>query len=87
VSYLHPGCFARRTAAINIFLRSSHLGGAAARRKIAEKIDQGGRQSGLELLPMLPRITPKCKTDDQSQARVQELISTLLPEGDVEPMR
>ena len=49
-------------------------------RRIAGKIDQGGRQSGLELLPELPRISPKCKTDDQIQARTQELISTHLRE-------
>ena len=49
-------------------------------RKVAEKIDQGGRQSGFELLPLLPSIPPKCKTDDQSQARTQELISTHLRE-------
>ena len=53
---------------------------ASTLRKIAEKIEQGGRQSGLELLPMLPRISPKCKTGDQSQARAQELISTHLRE-------
>ena len=49
-------------------------------RKVAEKIDQGGQQSGFELLPLLPSIPPKCKTDDQSQARTQELISTHLRE-------
>ena len=49
-------------------------------RKLAEKIDQGGRQSGLELLPALPRIFPQCKTDHQIQARTQELISTHLRE-------
>jgi hypothetical protein len=49
-------------------------------RKVAEKIDQGGRQSGLELLPELPRISPQCKTDDQIEARTQELISTHLRE-------
>jgi hypothetical protein len=49
-------------------------------RKLAEKIDQGGRQSGLELLPELPRISPQCKTNVQIQARTQELISTHLRE-------
>jgi hypothetical protein len=48
-------------------------------RRTAEKIDQGGKQSGLELLPALPRISPQ-KTDDQIQARTQELISTHLRE-------
>jgi hypothetical protein len=48
-------------------------------RKVAEKIDQGGRQSGLELLPALPRIFPQ-KADDQIQARTLELISTHLRE-------
>ena len=53
---------------------------ASTLRKVAKKIDQGGRQSGLELLPMLPRISPKCKTHDQIQARTRELISTHLRE-------
>ena len=48
--------------------------------RIADKIDQGGRQSGLELLPECPRIFPQCKTDDQIQARTQELICTHLRE-------
>jgi hypothetical protein len=48
--------------------------------RITDKIDQGGRQSGLELLPELPRIFPQGKTDDQIQARTQELISTHLRE-------
>ena len=48
--------------------------------RIADRVDQGGRQSGLELLPALPRIFPQCKTDDQIQARTQELISTHLRE-------
>ena len=60
-------CFQKRTVACKL-------------RKVAEKIDQGGRQSGFELLPLLPSIPPKCKTDDQSQARTQELISTHLRE-------
>jgi hypothetical protein len=49
-------------------------------RKLAEKIEQGGRQSGLELLPELPRIFPTGKTDGQIQARTEELISTHLRE-------
>jgi hypothetical protein len=49
-------------------------------RRIAGKIDQGARQSGLELLPEVFRIFPHCKTDDQIQARTQELISAHLRE-------
>src|SRR6516225_4819297 len=53
---------------------------ASTLRKLAEKIEQGGRQSGLELLPELPRIFPTGKTDGQIQARTEELISTHLRE-------
>ena len=53
---------------------------ASTLRKISDKIDQGGRQSGLEILPELPRILPQGKTDDQIQARTQELISAHLRE-------
>ena len=53
---------------------------ASTLRKVVEKIDQGGRLSGLEILPELPRILSQGKTGDQSQARAQELISTHLRE-------
>ena len=49
-------------------------------RKISDKIDQGGRHSGLEILPELHQILPQGKTDDQIQPRTQELISTRLRE-------
>src|SRR6516162_2583804 len=49
-------------------------------RKISDKIDQGGRHSGLEILPELHQILPQGKTDDQIQPRTQELISTHLRE-------
>jgi hypothetical protein len=49
-------------------------------REISDKIDQGGRHSGLEILPELHQILPQGKTDDQIQPRTRELISTHLRE-------